>query len=68
MKVKWIEDTDFLVGTKDKIYDVISIEKSWCRIIDDSEGAYLYPPECFDVVDRTGETRLRAEDRMRKYS
>jgi len=34
-----------------KIYDVISIEKDWYRIIDNSNEDYLYPPELFEVVD-----------------
>jgi len=34
-----------------KIYDVISIEKEWYRVIDRSDEAYLYPPELFEVVN-----------------
>ena len=34
-----------------KIYDVISVEKDWYRIIDGSEEDYLYPPELFEVVE-----------------
>ena len=34
-----------------KIYDVISIEKDWYRIVDNSNEDYLYPPELFEVVD-----------------
>ena len=34
-----------------KIYDVISIEKDWYRIIDNSNEDYLYPPELFEIVD-----------------
>lgn len=50
MKVKWKGKTDFLVLTHDKIYDVISVEKGWYRIIDDSGEDYLYPPDLFEVV------------------
>lgn len=32
MKVRFIGNTEFLVLTKDKIYDVISVEKDWFRI------------------------------------
>ena len=51
MKVKWIGKTDFLVLTNKKIYDVISIERGWYRIIDDSGEDYLYPPDMFEIVE-----------------
>lgn len=50
MKVRWIGETEFLVGTHDKIYTVLSIEKGWYRIIDDSGEDYLYPPNLFEIV------------------
>lgn len=51
MKVKWLCKTDFLVLTNNKIYDVISIERGWYRIIDDSGDDYLYPPDMFEIVE-----------------
>ena len=51
MKVKWFGKTDFLVLTNNKIYDVISIERGWYRIIDDSGDDYLYPPDMFEIVE-----------------
>lgn len=51
LKIKYIGETDFLVLTHNKIYDVISIEKDWYRIIDDSGEDYLYPPELFEIVE-----------------
>lgn len=51
MKVKWKGETDFLVLTKNKIYEVISIEKDWYRIIDDSGEDYLYPPDKFEIIE-----------------
>ena len=50
-KVKWKGKTEFLMLTHDKIYDVISVEKGWYRVIDDSGDDYLYPPEKFEIVD-----------------
>ena len=35
-----------------KIYDVISVEKGWYRIIDESDEDYIYPPELFEIVER----------------
>ena len=35
----------------DKIYEVLSIEDGWYRIVDESGEDYLYPPEKFVEVD-----------------
>ena len=51
LKIKYIGETDFLVLTHNIIYDVISIEREWYRIIDDSGEDYLYPPELFEIVE-----------------
>ena len=50
MKVKWKGASEFLVLTHGKSYDVLSVEKSWYRIKDDSGEDYLYPPEMFEVI------------------
>jgi len=52
MKVKWLGKTDYLVLTNNKIYDVISIERGWYRIIDDSGDDYLYPLDMFEIVEK----------------
>jgi|GEM_PF-5254193 len=65
MKVRWKEKDFFPYMTKDKIYDVISIEKDWYRLIGDWGEDYLHAPECFDIVDDTDEEELRAEDLRR---
>ena len=51
MKVRYLEETTFLELTHDRIYEVLSIEKEWYRIVDDSEDDYLYPPELFEIVE-----------------
>lgn len=51
MKVKYLGETSFLELTHDKIYKVLSIEKDWYRIVDDTDEDYLYPPEKFEVVE-----------------
>ena len=57
MKVKYIGESDPFVLLNGKIYDVLSVEKSWYRVIDE-EGddghepkGYLYPPELFELVE-----------------
>ena len=51
MKVRYLEETTFLELTYDRVYEVLSIEKEWYRIVDDSEDDYLYPPELFEIVE-----------------
>lgn len=51
MKVKYLRETKSFMLTKDKIYDVVSVEKGWYRIVDDSGDDYLYPPSLFQVVE-----------------
>jgi hypothetical protein len=58
MKVKFLGETSFLVLTNDKEYEVISIEKDWYRIIDDSGDDYLYHPELFEVMEDTGNEKI----------
>ena len=56
MKVKYLGETSFLELTNGKVYTVLSVEKDWYRIVDDSGEDYLYPPEDFEVVDAASET------------
>jgi tRNA A22 N-methylase len=51
MKVKWKGKTEFLVLTHNKIYEVISIERGWYRIVDDSGEDYLYSPKYFETIE-----------------
>ena len=51
LKIKFLGKTDFLVLTHGKEYDVISIEKGWYRVFDDSGDDYLYPPKVFEITE-----------------
>ena len=53
MLVTWNGKTEPLVLTNGKTYEVISIEKGWYRLVDDSGEDYLYPPEKFSIVKET---------------
>lgn len=50
-KIKYKNETISLCLTKNKIYEVISVENGWYRIVDDSGEDYLYPPEQFEIVE-----------------
>lgn len=61
MKARYTGETSFLELTRDKVYKVLSIEKGWYRIVDDSGEDYLYPSEEFKVVESDdGETPVIA--------
>ena len=49
MKIKYLGETCVSL-TKNKIYDVVAVEKTWYRIVDDTEEDYLFPPEYFEIV------------------
>lgn len=66
MKVKWKGKTEFLMLTYDKIYDVISIEKGWYRVKDDSGDEYLYPPEKFEIEKQNERKNKRKGARLRE--
>ena len=51
MKVRWLGPTDFLILTHNKIYTVLSVEKGWYRIVDDSGEDYLYPPQMIEIIE-----------------
>ena len=51
MNVKYIKNTVAMCLTKNKIYEVLSIEKGWYRIVDDTGEDYLYPPDNFEIIE-----------------
>lgn len=51
MKIKYIGETKSFMLTNGKVYNVLSIEKDWYRIVDDTDEDYLYPPELFEIVE-----------------
>ena len=57
VKYKGREKMDFIVRNNDidlvpgKEYEVLSIEREWYRVIDESGEDYLYPPDFFEIVN-----------------
>lgn len=51
MRVRFIGASDPLILQNGKVYEVVSIEKSWYRIVDETDEDYLFAPELFEVVD-----------------
>lgn len=50
--VRYIGETISLELTNGKIYKVLSIERGWYRVVDDTGEDYLYPAGNFEVVAR----------------
>ncbi len=50
MKARYLGKTSSLELTHDKIYTVLSVEKGWYRIVEDSNEDYLYPPDEFEML------------------
>ena len=50
MKVKYINKSDVSL-TNGKIYDVLSVEKGWFRIVDNTGEDYLFSPDEFEKVE-----------------
>lgn len=50
-KVRWLGQTDFIMLNHHQVYTVLSVEKEWYWVIDNSGEDYLYPPEAFEIVD-----------------
>lgn len=62
MKKKYIGKGDSLTLIKGKIYDVISVEQGWYRIIDETGEDYLYPPKFFVDPDESGDVDMPVSD------
>lgn len=50
MKVKYIKETDISL-INGKVYNVISIEEEWYRIVDETGDSYLFSPDEFEIVE-----------------
>jgi hypothetical protein len=50
MIVRYIGESDPLALIHGKEYEVLSVEQSWYRIVDETEEDYLYPPDAFEIV------------------
>lgn len=51
MKVKYLGKANTLALLKGKVYEVMSIEKGWLRVMTEMDEDYLFPPEQFEVVE-----------------
>lgn len=51
MKIKYIGTRDTLAFSREKTYDVISVEKGWFRVNTDLDEDYIFPPELFEIIE-----------------
>lgn len=52
MKARYLGKIDTPALVKNKIYDVISVEKGWFRIMTELDEDYLFPPDQFEIVEK----------------
>lgn len=52
MRVRYIGKTESFTFDNGQIYEVLSVENGWYRIVDKSGEDYLYPPEEFEIVEK----------------
>ena len=67
MKVKYKGISDVSL-TNGKEYEVISIEKGWFRLVDNTEDDYLFAPDEFEVTDSEGYYELKQRDENREWA
>lgn len=51
MKVKFLGKVQTLALEYGKVYEVMSVEKGWLRIMTELDEDYLFPPEQFQIVE-----------------
>ncbi len=51
MKVKFLGPDDPLALLNGKEYEVLSTQCGWYRVVDETGGAYLYPPRAFEITE-----------------
>lgn len=51
MKARYM-GADLVAMVHGKIYDIISIERGWYRIMTELGEDYLFPPEAFEIVEK----------------
>lgn len=59
MRVRYKGESSPVELLNNKIYDVVSIEKGWYRIVDETDEDFLYPPSEFEIVDQFDQTLVK---------
>ena len=52
MKVKYTGNADIVALEKGKVYDVMSIERGWYRIMTELDDDYLFPQDQFETIEK----------------
>ena len=62
MRKKYIGKTSPFSLINGKVYDILSVENGWYRIIDETEEDYLYPPIFFVEEDEEGDLDMTVHE------
>ncbi len=52
MKIRYIGSVDLVGLDREKIYEVLSVERGWYRIMTELDEDYIFPPDLFEVVEQ----------------
>ena len=66
LRVKYIGKRDTLAFERGKVYEVMSVEKGWFRIMTELDEDYLFPPHIFEMVEDDTRVFLPKEDSTSK--
>lgn len=50
MEVRFLGESDPICLLNSKVYNVLSVEEGWYRIVDETEEDFLYSPEAFEII------------------
>jgi hypothetical protein len=64
MKIKCIDPAGFGDVIMGKVYNVISIERDWYRIMDEEEEDYMYPSGMFEIVEALPKPPVLTEEEI----
>ena len=51
MKIRYIGKYNSPAIQRDKLYEVMSVERDWYRIMTELDEDYLVPPDAFEIVE-----------------
>ena len=51
MKIRYIGKYNSPAIRRDKVYEVMSVERDWYRIMTELDEDYLVPPDVFEIVE-----------------
>lgn len=67
MRKKFIGKSDKVALVNNKVYEVLSVEEGWYRIVSEDGASYLFPPELFVEEDEEGYIDMTVADYVQEH-